>query len=429
MDIVKKNLISILCGVVAVVAIILLFWPTHGYQDKLQADLTARKEVYNSLTQLQGRQRNLPIVTPGQSEPAPLGRFPSEPVIAAGNQAKQKVQTQAQQMLKDAIALNTHSLLVADSLPAPRTTDQFRFTQEYVKRLNLRQDPNNSECLQTAILHGVQPPTQDEVKQAAADLWENKFKPQVAHYGNNQSNEADVKADFDRAAAALPEQLMQQAATGHKIYVERDAFDFDPTVQKAAVEGQPASPVDIWYAQMGLWIESDVAKAIAQANEQSQNVLSSPVKRLVKITLPRADQGFYVMPGAPAGGGNPGNQPVAVQSVGPETVVAGVSPTGRVSKTRSVVVEVDLVADVEASMVPVFLENLTRNQFIYVNQLSLASVDSMAMKAQGYLYGDKPVVRLTLKCEILFLRGWTVRLMPAEVKQRLGVAPQQTAGL
>jgi hypothetical protein len=428
MDIVKKNVVSILCGVVAVIAIVVLFWPTSGYQTKLQSELDARKGIYGSLSQLQSRQRNLPIVTPGQSEQAPLGRFPSEPVIQAGNQVKQKVQTQAQQMLKDAIAINTHELLVADSLPSPRTTDQFRFTQEYVKRLNLRQDPNNTECIQSQILQGVQPPTQDQVKQATADLWENKFKPQISRYSNNQSNEKDVKAEFDRAAAALPNQLMQQAATGHKIYVESDALDFDPTVQKAAVEGQPATPVDIWYAQMGLWIESDIAKAIAQTNQQSDNVLSSPVKRLVKITLPRADRGFYIMAGQSQGTGSK-NQPAQVQSVSPDTVVAGVSPTGRVSNTLYDVVQFDLVVDVEANMVPVFLADLTRNQFIYVDQLNLESVDSVAMKAQGYLYGEKPVVRLTLKCEMLFLRGWTVPLMPPDIKQQLGVTPTQTAGL
>ncbi len=431
MDIVKKNLISILCGVVALIAIVLLFWPTHGYQDKLQQDLNARKDVYNSLSQLQSRQRSLPIVTPGQSEQAPLGRFPSEPVIRAGLAAKQEVHQQAQQMLKDAIDLNTHKLLVPDSLPTPRSTDQFRFAQEYVKRLNLRHDPGNQECIQVQILKGIQPPSQEEVKQAADDLWNNKFKQQIAHYSNNQSNENEVKAEFDRAAKALPEQLMQEAATKNTMYVERDAFDFDPTVQTAAFQGQPATPKDIWYAQLGLWIESDVAKAIASANGKSQNVLTSPVKRLIKMTLPRVEQGFYTMTGQPAGGGGGmGNQPVPVQPVSPDTVVATVSPTGRVSNTLYDVVHFELVVDVEADMVPVFLEHLTRNQFIYVNQLNLTSVDSVAMKTQGYLYGEKPVARLNLKCEMLFLRGWTVPLMPAEVKQRLGVQPpQQTAGL
>lgn len=427
MDIVKKNLISIVCGLVAVIAIIVLFWPTGDYQSKLQADLDTRKGVFTSLSQLQNRQRNLPIVVPGQSEPVPLNRFPSEPVIAAGKAAQQKVQSQSQQMLKDAVAINKQDLLVPDSLPSPRVTDQFRFTEEYVRKLNLRQDPSNTDCIQVQILNGVQPLTQDQLKRASDQLWDSKYKPQVATYSNNQSNKNEVEAEFKEATEKLPEQLMHQAAASHKVYVEADAMDFDQAVQKAAFNGQPASAVDMWYAQMGLWIETDVAKAIATANASSNSILTSPVKRLIKITLPRADKGFYIMDVSQSG--NRGNNQTPPPPVAPGTLVAAASPSGRVSNTLYDVVHFEMSVDVEADMIPVFLKDLTGDQFIYVNELNLSKVDSIAMQRQGYLYGDKPVARLDLKCEMLFLRDWTAPLMPPEIKQYLGVQPPQTAGL
>ena len=47
----------------------------------------------------------------------------------------------------------------------------------------------------------------------------------------------------------------------------------------------------------------------------------------------------------------------------------------------------------------------------------------MAAADNGYIYGDVPVARLSVEGEDLFLRDWTVKLMPDPVKVDLAIAP------
>jgi hypothetical protein len=432
MDIVKKNLISILCGVVALIAIIGLFWPTGSYQEQLQTELNQRKQTQASLQQLLHQSRKLPIVQPGQSEQAPLEQFPSEAIIKQGEAAQQEVKTEAAQMLKTAVEINRHPLLVEASLPSPRTTDQFRFSGEYVRRLNVPLNnakdiapPNYPQSVQQQILNGGQPPTKEQVDAAAKELWEKKYVPQQATYSNGQTNEAELKAQADQETAKLPEQMKQQVATTHKMYVDPGALDYSPALQTAAQTGRPPAPADIWFAQVGLWVEEDVAKAIAASNASAKNVLDATVKRLIKIELPRVDKDsrdFYVLAAAP-GGGAAGAGAAMPAPADPAAPVASVSPTGRVSNPLYDVVAFTVVMDVDAAKVPDVLQELTRNQFLYVRQTDVSNVDSIAEQAMGYLYGKSPVAQLTLKCEAIFLRDWTKDLMPSVVQQQLGITP------
>jgi hypothetical protein len=431
MDIVKKNLISILCGVVALIAIVALFWPTGGYQEQLQAELNQRKQTETSLQQLLRQPRRLPIVQPGQSEQAPLKQFPSETIIKQGEAAQQEVKTEAARMLKTAVEINRHQPLVEGSLPNPRTTDQFRFTGDYVRRLNVpligskdAAPPHYPLSVQQQILNGGQPPTKEEVDAAAKEMWDTKYEQRRATYSNGQTNEAELKGQYDQEVAKLPEQMKQRVATTHKMYVDPDALDYSPALQSAAQMGRPATPADIWFAQMGLWIEEDVAKAIANSNASAKNVLDAPVKRLIKIELPRVDknfQDFYVFATHTAPGA--GNAEAPPPPAEPGALVASVSPTGRVSNPLYDVVAFTVVMDVDAAKVPTVLQELMRNQFIYVRQTDVSNVDSVAEQAMGYLYGDAPVAQLTLKCEAIFLRDWTKDLMPASVQQALGIVP------
>ena len=56
------------------------------------------------------------------------------------------------------------------------------------------------------------------------------------------------------------------------------------------------------------------------------------------------------------------------------------------------------------------------------------AVDSQMLKFDGYVYGDRPVVQLRLKCEALLMREWTHKYMPPAVRKMLGI-PDATPGL
>jgi len=105
--------------------------------------------------------------------------------------------------------------------------------------------------------------------------------------------------------------------------------------------------------------------------------------------------------------------------------VKAISATGRISNPMFDVAHFTITVDVDAEQIPAFLRELNRNRFLTVLQTDLATVDSANEQAAGYIYGDKPVVTLTLTCETLFMRSWLSKLMPDSIKASLGIAPQQ----
>ena len=57
MELVKKNIVSVICGVVAILAIVASFFPLGGYVEDLQASLNKSKTDYSSLETLRTKPR------------------------------------------------------------------------------------------------------------------------------------------------------------------------------------------------------------------------------------------------------------------------------------------------------------------------------------------------------------------------------------
>jgi hypothetical protein len=259
------------------------------------------------------------------------------------------------------------------------------------------------------------------------------FDPQI--YTNNgvPVNLEDVTAKYNAAALKLPDQMKYEVATKHKMYVANDAFAVNPVMTG---NGLPAT-VDIWYSQMTLWIQQDVANALKEANANATNILDAPVKHLWKLTIPSAGTGggtpfgpgIYTDAVAAAGAAAVPVTPTPVNGsdIVPLTPVPSVSPTGRVSNPMYDVVQFTLVIDVDASQIPAVLAALSHNQLMDVMSLTATSVDPEDLQQQGFFYGSAPVVQLTLSCESLFMRQWTQNLMPDSVKRLRGIAPPAPA--
>src|SRR5579884_2829836 len=96
MDIVKKNWLSIACGVIALIAVAAIPTYISSQQKALQAKLKARQATYDQLKALQTKSRHLPVVSlDPNANPADLTQFPGPKVIEAGLAAVQKVQKQS----------------------------------------------------------------------------------------------------------------------------------------------------------------------------------------------------------------------------------------------------------------------------------------------------------------------------------------------
>lgn len=423
MNIVKKNIFSILCGVVALVGVIAWFFPIGGMYAGLESRVKARAQVYEQAEALKKAPRNLPIIELVGGEQEPLGRFPNDKVILVGKNATKAMTAQSTKMLKTVSDMNIHAPLVPGSLPKAAGRIRFDFIDDYRTKLGWG-EAGWEEGL-PATLKATTPPTDEEIAAKAEELWETKFAKQVVEIGG-QNNLANIGAQFLAEAKGLPEKEREGRARAHMVYLSDGALPVSPAIEPG---GSPPDP-EIWYAQTALWIEEDVVQSIVAANADARDVRDAPVKHLVALGVPFGPE-QYIMAGAPGSAGpassEEGTAAVPADANGAPAVWS-VSPTGRVCNELYDVIHFDLVLRTDARKVPQVLTELERNQLVTVLKTDVAAVDAAAERKQfGYVYGNDPVVELTLQCEALFLRSWTIGgktpLMPIEVQQAIGAQP------
>jgi hypothetical protein len=427
MEIVKKNIASILCGVVAIAAVVAWFWPIGGMYSTLKANVDKSKQQYDQVEQLRKAPRKLPtLVLEGNPEQAELKSFPNEKVIAAGKAKTAALTAQSKKMLETVTQLNIHRLLVPDSLPNPNSTAAQVFPTAYLEALGL--SDKGYETGIPKMLNATSPPTNEELTEIAQDIWENNYKNRILLVAG-QDNYQDVSNQFTyEVVANLKEQEQRKRAMNHMIYLDEVSLAANTIIQPGVVPKKN----DIWFAQVGLWIEQDVANAIVAANKGAKNILDAPVKHLYSLKLPFGGD-MYIR------GGTPGAEGAAVPTDAngaPQLFIA--SPTGRACNDLYDVVHFDLVLRVDYTKIPQILNELERDRLFTVLTTSVASVDAADEKNKyGYIYGDQPVAELTLTCEALFLRSWTVdkennfknALMPQAVRQHVGAEPGPGLGL
>src|SRR5262249_42335238 len=112
MDIIKKNLLSIICGVVALAAVGASFIPMGSYQETQKATLDAGVKLYQEREHLRTQGRNKPVLNLENANAEPLGRFPNDATIEKAEAAKAQFAADADKILKAAKDMNEHKLLV-----------------------------------------------------------------------------------------------------------------------------------------------------------------------------------------------------------------------------------------------------------------------------------------------------------------------------
>jgi len=425
MELVKKNIASIICGVIVILAVVALFWPISGWVSTLQASVNSSKTKYaDKMQSLMSAPRKLPVTKALDSnadQPA-LKQFPTEQVIKLGEEVKDQVQKQAQEMLQATIQRNRHDPILPMSVTHP--PDPFQFQREYLQYLGVwPADDPKKQTIKT-LLDSVTPPNAKEIKAEEDRMWKDDFEGKLILINGQATNKPQIDAQFTQAKEKLPEKMRRERAEKYKIYLDPDAIDvagnLGPDITKQA------TPEQIWYAQNMLWIDQDVCAAIAQINAKAQNIMDAPVKQLLKISVDDTDKQYVTLQnsGAPTSG----DQAATLT----DDMIAGkaftVSETGRVSNPVYDVIHFRVEMNVDARKVPEIVAQLQRGRLITVFTCDTNSVDARAAVEQGYVYGEAPVVNLRMMCEELFMRGWTVgkdpakdALMPVAVEQLLGI--------
>jgi hypothetical protein len=433
MEIVKKNLVSIICGIVALIAIVAVFvYPIGGFYTDLKTRAEEHAAVQSKIDTLLNKSRVLPVFDPNDPTTANLNKFPSKAIINLATEVQKGVTGSADKMVATALQLNErgHGLVLANSLPSPVPVIAIRFRSTLQDAL---------DHLRTEELLAGIPPTSEEFNNRADVIWQSMKKDIVILADGQPSQQSldQVMARYQDRINKLPDEMKKEMATKNKMYI--DPINVMRVSPSLPADGNSPTREAIWWSQVAFWVTRDVADAIKETNARSANVTDSPVKNLLALTIPED----FFPPGVAATAGGASNPAFAgragldssTSTDGSTPPAAGAlpdptqplpdgsnqSPTKRVSNNLFDVVQFKMTLDIEADKIPLFLSTLATNRFITVTRMEMNPVDSQLKQIQGYVYGPKPVVTLDLDCEELFMRQWTLKYMPASIRKALSI--------
>ena len=230
------------------------------------------------------------------------------------------------------------------------------------------------------------------------------------------------------SAAEVEAQAAIRKARSIRMYAEADlertVFHVSPIVDATR---QPTAR-DMWYAQVGLWIQQDVVNAIKALNDQAivekslddkdAHVANLPVKRIIQIRV----QGYVTSNGdtvpfeslARAGGtGSSG----AIDTTGLRP-----SFTDKKSDPQFDVIRFVVVVAVDQRDLLRLVDNVTRENFYQLVGFRYYAGPEGGQDG-NYLYGPDPVVIATLDFEGYLARRAYGNMMPVEVAKELGIEP------
>jgi len=243
MEIVKKNLFSIICGVIALIAIAAIPTFIRSQQKALQTKLDGRVKLFRDFHTVDTKPRQQPVVSADANAAVPdLGNFPGPKAIESGKAAISQVQAQSMALEKMANEMNKHTLLVPNSLPNP--SDTFAFQRAYEEAL----DKGIAEQL-----HSSTPPTQAEIEREKAALQQRVLAAAARNEKGDILFKDAVDNDIAKQIAELPENMRKNAALQYKMYMAAaSALDRAPSIAGGNNAMTALPPEEIWLAQLGL---------------------------------------------------------------------------------------------------------------------------------------------------------------------------------
>ena len=405
-EILKKNILSIVCGVIVIAAVIVYFvWVSGSLYPELDAAAKERKSQYETLNNLLSKSRTLPVIELKSAEPVPLPVFPTVRVIEQAKQVTAELTKQSNRILELATQMNRHEPLVPGVFPKPTDTAKIMFRDVYTRYVN----QGIKERLMAA-----NPPTVEDVAKAEQELWDKKYASQIYYVNGVEANREAIDQQYLAEIENLREVLEKQTAENHRCYLDQTAVN----TSQAMKEGT-ASPPDaqVWFAQMATWVQTDLVDSIAALNDRvlksksqdpkAWNIINAPVKHVMSVNVPEGAEMYF-----------------RITDTSQEGLAAGAqdfmsSPTGRTSGPVYDVIKFTLVVKMDARYLPALIQEMARGKFITVHKVDTTSVDTSLARQDGFYYGEAPMVQATLTGEALMLRDWTLKLVPEVVKKDL----------
>ena len=400
-----KNYSSLLVPAVIGVVAVLLFIPAQLISGKLRAQIEDESV----------RQRGNKI------------RSSSAGLVT---RVRWKQETAYQGLLKDdanEIALlakqsTERELLSYKMFPEPKVTSVLifqEFSQRFLKAVDgLLGRINASDC-----------PSDAELERGLEGL----SKPRSSASRHRLRRWRTSSSRLREARATIEDILCREKAESAFVYGNQTDLSGYEFWKEYEAKGWADAVKDCWYWQLGYWIIEDIIDTVDSLNSGSDNVFTSPVKRLMSVSFPASGKRFRF--GARTGSGERGadDKPRYVLSV--EDGLAGLF-TGRISSGDVDVVHFNVVVVVSAKAILPFMRELciakshkfrgwdgkVQEQVFKHNQITILeskieSIDLEDSVHKRYRYGDDAVVKLDLVCEYIFNQAAYDKVKPESVKE------------
>lgn len=299
--------------------------------------------------------------------------------------------------------------LVDNVLPAPAgNTDAITFREVYTSefdKLTLRLRPGEKPAQEQIQSEQIQidMSKKPQALTAQATPWDifRIFSTSSARVETGKQTKLELLRDWAASRVAY------RNAESCRVYVEPNAFGR----HRLVFANTPPTAVEIWQAQMSLWIQQDMVTAIARTNEKRVAELIAvnraaddwvaymPIKHIEKVAI-----GNHL--GGPGGGSNL------------DQIKWATSMTGKTANNDMFVVPIQLHMIVEEAALPSILEEFCGVGFYTPIGVQLWSVKPNPLQV-NCVYGDAPVVKLQLDLEGYYFHVVFGEWIPKELQESL----------
>ncbi len=392
MAFIKKNLLMLILGVVSVGAISTAVW-AYVAGDEILKQMQSLDGAKNRLRTQRGKPQNLST-------------------IDAKRREVEEKEARLKKTLESALAVQSinafygapRELLVADILPAPKDNSQrfefkLRYKAEFDKLLPRMKARFKAEPDEVAREQAI---IESQERGADSEALDNPWRPEVAAAEKKQNESTDSLEGFLRRFAEA--RAAEKVARGIYMYVDRDALRMQPMAESSAAPND----IEIWHAQMSLWIQQDIVVALSSVNEKRAESLRAakreyetwvahmPVKHLKSLGISgRLGTG---------GGLNQG----------------GFAPsfTTIENDKDKFVVPLQLELVIEEAAINQVLDSLCTIGFYTPIRVDYEAVEADPLQRE-YLYGDDPVVFARIDLEAYYFREVFDKWIPKDLKRIL----------
>ncbi len=277
-----------------------------------------------------------------------------------------------------------------------------------------------------------------------------RAQPKAAGETEPVSEEERLRTDPQRRAEI-------ERAQSIRCYVSNQLTDTFTVVPEALGFTSNPDPCEIWRAQMTLWVQREICKALAAVNDeaveglgegQNADVTALPVKRLVRLAVgdyrmamgsverargagasPSKSKGTPPPRRTPAGAGKPTAKqrtggPTAGGQENLQDVLDEATWTGRFSGEDLDVVPVALRLVLDVRYLPRVIDRICRGNYYVPARVSYRQLKRSELTGP-HLYGPEPVVEATLVFERYFFPEVYDEKMPLAVREWLGRRPAE----